>query len=309
MNRFYSNGKLLITGEYLVLDGAKALAVPTKFGQDLIVEPLQEPVLIWESYTVEGNEWFSAEFDLPKIRLKTATFFSDTEGKGEMIAETLQGFLKVCKELNPEFLTEANGFLVKTNLTFPQDWGLGSSSTLLNNLAEWAKVNPFELLEKSFSGSGYDLACAKHNQPILFQKNGINPIVEEVDFKPEFSEELFFVYLNQKQNSRSGIKRYREFKGNISAYVQEIDVLTKELLETNSIKDFEKIIKEHEAIISRIIDNRPIQDIVFKDYFGQVKSLGAWGGDFVLATGNENSKKYFTEKGFSVILPYKEMVL
>jgi mevalonate kinase len=28
---FYSNGKLLLTGEYLVLDGAKSLALPTKF--------------------------------------------------------------------------------------------------------------------------------------------------------------------------------------------------------------------------------------------------------------------------------------
>ena len=32
---FYSNGKLLITGEYVVLDGAKALALPTKYGQNL----------------------------------------------------------------------------------------------------------------------------------------------------------------------------------------------------------------------------------------------------------------------------------
>ena len=35
---YYSNGKLLITGEYLVLDGAEALALPTKFGQNLIIE-------------------------------------------------------------------------------------------------------------------------------------------------------------------------------------------------------------------------------------------------------------------------------
>ena len=35
---FYSNGKLLITGEYVVLDGAKALALPTKFGQSLVVK-------------------------------------------------------------------------------------------------------------------------------------------------------------------------------------------------------------------------------------------------------------------------------
>jgi hypothetical protein len=34
---FYSNGKLLITGEYLILDGAKGLALPTKMGQNLSV--------------------------------------------------------------------------------------------------------------------------------------------------------------------------------------------------------------------------------------------------------------------------------
>jgi len=38
MASFYSNGKLLITGEYLVLDGAKALALPTKYGQGQIVK-------------------------------------------------------------------------------------------------------------------------------------------------------------------------------------------------------------------------------------------------------------------------------
>jgi hypothetical protein len=36
--KFYSNGKLLITGEYLVLDGAKAFALPTKKGQNLIMK-------------------------------------------------------------------------------------------------------------------------------------------------------------------------------------------------------------------------------------------------------------------------------
>ena len=57
---FYSNGKLLLTGEYLVLDGAKALAIPTKFGQDLLVEPIQEPELIWASFTNTGDCWFEA---------------------------------------------------------------------------------------------------------------------------------------------------------------------------------------------------------------------------------------------------------
>jgi mevalonate kinase len=60
LNTFYSNGKLLLTGEYLVLEGATALAVPTKFGQDLSVEKIKEPQLIWGSFTNTGDCWFEA---------------------------------------------------------------------------------------------------------------------------------------------------------------------------------------------------------------------------------------------------------
>ncbi len=38
MTTFRSNGKLLLTAEYLVLDGARAIALPTKLGQSLTVE-------------------------------------------------------------------------------------------------------------------------------------------------------------------------------------------------------------------------------------------------------------------------------
>ena len=33
--KFYSNGKLLMTGEYFVLNGALSLALPTVYGQYL----------------------------------------------------------------------------------------------------------------------------------------------------------------------------------------------------------------------------------------------------------------------------------
>lgn len=89
-------------------------------------------------------------FDLPKLRLTSATFNSDKEGSAEFIAETLRDILQEAKRLNPEFLTTENGFVVKTNLTFPQNWGLGSSSTLINNIATWANVNPFTLLWNAF---------------------------------------------------------------------------------------------------------------------------------------------------------------
>lgn len=309
MDTFYSNGKLLLTGEYVVLDGATSLAVPTKFGQDLIIEPIQEPQLIWGSFTNTGECWFEASFDLPKLRLTSATFNSNKEGSAEFIAETLRDILLEAKRLNPKFLDSNNGFIVKTNLTFPQNWGLGSSSTLINNIASWANINPFTLLWNAFSGSGYDIACASHNSPILYQLKESQPIISEVEFNPDFTDELFFVYLNQKQNSREGIAQYKQHKEEAKTLITEIDSLTQTFLNTNSSNDLEKVIIEHEQIISSIIKQTPVKKRLFSDYFGEIKSLGAWGGDFILATGNEDSKNYFNKKGFNTILPYKEMIL
>ncbi|KAF9658702.1 GYDIA family GHMP kinase [Tenacibaculum sp. ZH5_bin.1] len=307
--RHYSNGKLLLTGEYVVLDGATSLAVPTKFGQDLIVEPIKESQLIWGSFTHTGECWFEASFDLPKLRLTSATFNSDKEGSAEFIAETLRDILQEAKRLNPEFLTTENGFVVKTNLTFPQNWGLGSSSTLINNIATWANVNPFTLLWNAFSGSGYDIACAKHNTPILYKLEEKQPHIQEVNFNPHFSEELFFVHLNQKQNSREGIAHYKKHKEEAKILIPEIDNLTQEFLKANTSKDLEKIIIEHEQIISSIIKQDTVKQRLFSDYFGEVKSLGAWGGDFILVAGNEDTTSYFQQKGFNTILTYKEMIL
>ncbi|WP_299162652.1 GYDIA family GHMP kinase [uncultured Tenacibaculum sp.] len=309
MDTFYSNGKLLLTGEYVVLDGATSLAVPTKFGQDLIIEPIQELQLIWGSFTNTGECWFEASFDLPKLRLTSATFNSNKEGSAEFIAETLRDILLEAKRLNPKFLDSNNGFIVKTNLTFPQNWGLGSSSTLINNIASWANVNPFTLLWNAFSGSGYDIACASHNSPILYQLKESKPIIEEVEFNPSFTDELFFVYLNQKQNSREGIAQYKQHKEEAKTLITEIDSLTQEFLATNSSKNLGEIIIEHEQIISSIIKQQPVKKRLFSDYFGEIKSLGAWGGDFILATGNDDSINYFNQKGFNTILPYKEMIL
>jgi hypothetical protein len=48
---------------------------------------------------------------------------------------------------------------------------------------------------------------------------------------------------------------------------------------------------------------------LFPDYSRAIKSLGAWGGDFVLATGNFNEMDYFKQKGFHTIISYHKMVL
>ena len=292
-----------------MLEGATALAVPTKFGQDLIVEKIKENQLIWGSFTNTGDCWFEAVFELPKLRLVNASFNSEKEGSAEFIAETLQDILSETRKLNPEFLQSEQGFLVKTNLTFPRDWGLGTSSTLINNIAQWAKVDAFQLLWNSFSGSGYDIANAKHNTPILYQVKNQQTIVKKVDFTPSFSDQLFFVHLNKKQDSKAGIARFKEKREKINNQIHLVSEISKQLIHEQKLSEFEKLIQEHEKIISSIIELPTVKESLFPDYFGTLKSLGAWGGDFILATGNKDTSQYFIDKGYATILKYSDMVL
>jgi mevalonate kinase len=309
MQKFYSNGKLLLTGEYVVLDGATSLALPTTFGQDLVVQSIKEPLLIWESYDERGITWFQAEFRMSDLRIVSETFNSETDNSKETLAISLQKIVLHAQKMNPKFLNSKTGFHIKTNLSFPRNWGLGTSSTLIHNIASWAEVDPYELLFASFGGSGYDIACAQNDTPISYQLKDKKPIVKPINFKPIFSDQLYFVHLNVKQNSRSGIKKYREFDTDKENVIQDISTITDEMVNCDNLSEFERMLKAHEQIISKVIHNKPIQELVFKDYFGQTKSLGAWGGDFILATGNQDTPAYFKEKGFETVVSYKDMIL
>lgn len=310
MASFYSNGKLLITGEYLVLDGAKALALPTKYGQHLEVKKIDEPKLIWESYSDSNDLWLQVEFDLPRLRIISETFDSELDGGNDTLAFNLQNILFEAKKLNSEFLSNEQGFYVKSKLTFARNWGLGSSSTLINNVAQWAKVDAFKLQFDTFGGSAYDIACAQNNTPVVYQLKDKNPLIEEaINFDPSFKRQLYFVHLNKKQNSREGITHYQNFKGNVNTFLEEISKLTEEFINCDALNDFEKLMQEHEQLISSIIKQKPVQQELFSDYFGQTKSLGAWGGDFILVTGNEETPDYFKSKGYSTIISFQDMVL
>lgn len=295
--QFYSNGKLLISGEYVVLDGAAALALPTTLGQHLTVTPNSTPWVLWKSLDADGSVWFESTLDLHK-----------TEQSNDDVKNLLFSLLKNAQKLNPDFI-KYGGVSVETKLTFPRNFGLGSSSTLIANIAKWANVDPFELLKMSFSGSGYDIACAIHNNPIIYRLNNDNPKIELVDFNPSFKDSLFFIYLNKKQNSRDGIARYRSSKDVSQKIFDLISRITTQMTQSKSIFEFEGLINDHETIISKIIGLPTIKEQLFKDYSGAVKSLGAWGGDFILVTGNEKTPDYFKEKGFEVIFKYDELIL
>ena len=54
---------------------------------------------------------------------------------------------------------------------------------------------------------------------------------------------------------------------------------------------------------------KPIKQKLFSDFPGGIKSLGAWGGDFILATGTKETMEYFKEKGYATVISFQDMVL
>ena len=163
-------------------------------------------------------------------------------------------------------------------------------------------LNPSASLEGSTAG------VPRSRVPVLYRLNQGKPEVQPVRFDPTYADKLYFVFLNRKQISRESIAKYRSLHIEKSP-LDAISHITRSVLECTTLEEFEEQLREHEQLIAGILGLKPIQDQHFSDYFGQTKSLGAWGGDFLLATGNEDTPAYFSGKGFKTVIPFAEMVL
>jgi len=303
---FYGNGKLLLSGEYFVLDGAKALALPTVLGQSLSVWNDQsfDPKLHWISFGPDGKPWVEACFELWHFDLV------DHGPSPEVLL--LQKILKEARKKNPHFLREKGNTQVQCHIDFPLEWGLGSSSTLIYNVARWAHVDPFELLFNTFGGSGYDIACAQSSGPVLYEKRGGKPSFELINFDPSFKDNIYFVYQGSKQNSKLAIEQYKLRDGPNEEIIKKTSEMTLALVHCREFEEFIKIIKKQEQLVSKVLNIPPTKMIHFSDFWGEIKSLGAWGGDFCLVASDKTFKeteKYFQEKNFPIVIPYSEIIL
>ncbi len=316
---FKSNGKFLLTGEYLVLKGATALALPLKKGQSLDVEILDsnEGLVHWDAFykstansqqPIACRHWFSAVLDKTDLSIKS------TDDKEK--AERLSDILSKAKALNENIFTETHDYRFSTLLDFDPQWGLGSSSTLINNIAEWAEINPYKLLDQTFKGSGYDIACAKSNHPIFFRvmhddPNAISQNIEAANFDPSFKDNLYFVYHGHKQSSAKEIKAFLSKDKNYDNEIKSISEISKILPNIDTLSDFCYFIKVHEEITAACLEQRRLKKY-FNDFEGEIKSLGAWGGDFFLVAtewDEEKVKKYFDSKDLNIVFRYQDIVL
>lgn len=300
----YSNGKLLITGEYLILKGALALAMPVRYGQSLEVhEGDDSQNLLWESWVMDKG-WFQAKIDLSDWMV--------LESNKEDIAGNLIKVLKAARRLNPSFKEKLAGKKIITKINFDINWGLGSSSSLLSNIAYLAHIDPFNLHFALAKGSGYDIACARSQSPILFKLEQSKPIVEEVDFDPGYHHQLYFLYLGKKQDSAKSVNNFLQQKNSFANEIATVSEISKEILNVKNLSDFNYLVREHESILSSVLNRKYLKEEFFSSFEGEIKSLGAWGGDFALVSspiGRNRILDYFEIKGLDTLLDFSRMKL
>lgn len=300
MRSFFSPGKLLLTSEYVVLDGALALAVPTKWGQEFFVEKIPDGKsrVKWSALH-QSEPWLEISLDYGKEEILTTNI-------PDSAAFILKLLLHI-KQSSPTQLQGNDSYLMSTNLQFPPDFGLGSSSTLINNLADWAQIDAFHLNEKTLGGSGYDIAVAQKKSALLYQ-NVPERIIKPINFDPFFKNELIFIHLNQKQDSRAGINLYRS-KRKSTELIGQFSALTEKALEAETLTQFSELMEAHEQQLSDFLKINTVQERVFSDCPSFVKSLGAWGGDFVMSSKFSGYQDYFRNAGYGTVFNYTDLII
>lgn len=297
---YRANGKLLLTGEYLVLQGAKAIALPLNLGQRMSVSyPENSDLLYWKAW-YDGEIWFSCTLNPGD--------FSVIETSNSEKAETLSKMFRTIRSLNPEFSPKP-GTQFETVLESNPEWGFGSSSTLVSLLSQYAGVDPFKLNELVFLGSGFDIACADAPGPVFYIRN--NPS-EPILLDYPFSANLVLVYSGQKKKTANEVSTFLKEKTVPGKHIEKMTALSDEFAGCRDQNEFNRLIVEHEKLVSNIIGQTPVKEIYFHDFAGAVKSLGAWGGDFYLVSSElpfSGVKEYFENKGLNTLFKWDDLIL
>jgi len=297
---YRANGKLLLTGEYLVLHGAKAIAMPLNVGQKMVVAQVENSKTIHWLARFQDEIWFECELYTDDFRILRT---SDLDK-----SIVLRMLLRTIKKLNPTFAIKA-GTKFETTLESNPEWGFGSSSTLVSLLAQWSGVDPFALNEMVFQGSGFDIACATAEGPIFYTRN--QP-AEPVLLDYPFANQLFLVYSGKKKATAGEVRSFLNEKTVLEHQLVEMSALSEAIAKCADQKEFNCLLETHEAMIGNLIGQVPVKAKFFPDFDGAIKSLGAWGGDFWLVSTEmpfHQICKYFENKGFTTLFKWSDLIL
>jgi mevalonate kinase len=273
---FRANGKFLLSAEYVVMDGAWALALPLKWGQTLHIEPYQGDFCLIESREANQQVWFKATFH-PGTGLVM-------ESNSEAVALKLEQLLAaIPAEIKRQGL-KSKKLIFQAD--FNRNWGLGSSSTLVSLLGQYLEQNPYSLLRQSFGGSGYDIACATALQPILYRLDSPDsPSVQPFSLQPDLLQHMHFFYLGRKAQSAQAIGHYRTLPIlERQRAAAEISELSLHMQSNQTLSEWTLALKQHNKILQKLLQ-QPDPCMAIPGAPGASKPMGAWGGDFMLGLG------------------------
>jgi len=302
MKCFHAKGKLLLSAEYMVMHGSTSLAIPLKLGQSLEITHSSDPKrFIWTAYHQE-KPWFRAVLNPATLEVM--------DSSSEEMAQNLKQLIGACIELMPSFREALSRRDAATRLNFPPDYGFGSSSTLIALMACWAEVNPLDLHFMVSEGSGYDVACAMSDGPITYKLKDDSPQYSHIPFNPPFRDQIWFAWLGNKQATAPHLA---EVAGRLSPNYETVHLfsqLTLEMINASTLEEFRGVMDRHEDALSPLLGMDPVSKR-FKKFPGSVKSLGAWGGDFIMIateTGKPDLLNYLSKYGIHTLYNYNDLV-
>ena len=263
----------MLCGEYAVLCGALAIAFPTKFRQCMEVEYREGSGNVhWQSYDFEGFQWLRCSFH-PNDDCSTHPL--------KNVLNPIMAMLRYVQQQKPDAMPADQDITFRVKASFRKEWGLGSSSALIANIARWSGVDPWELMQLSFPGSGYDVAVAFHGKALMYKIDSGHRNIRFLDYVPAWLDDFRVVFTGKKVNSRDSVNENRSMFHKLEPHVEELDRIAMGLLTADSCQEACALLQRYESILSRELEMEPGARL-FPAYTGTIKSLGAWGGDAIL---------------------------
>lgn len=308
MRSYFTHGKVMLAGEYAVMAGVEALALPVKQGQWMNVWESESndgsSKLVWQAKDHLKQVWFECRVDMNALELTQST---DVDaGKTNLL------LLAEIKEKRPQ-LFENKTLRIETELDFDRSFGLGSSSTLINNISLWSGIDPFYLQQKAFGGSGYDVAAGRMGKPVVYWVANEKANWSPWQLSPELTAGWVLAFPGTKQNSRYSLQDKKSAIAGIkndTVLLQQLNAIVEAIKQPRSLPLLEAMLEMWQALLSQRLDlPRAYEDLGIDPVQGGLcKWLGAWGGDVLLVNMtilNANSEVF--EK--MTLMPWNEFVI
>lgn len=304
---YFSHGKILLTGEYAVLTGMEALALPVVPGQQLSVWEIPSAgnaKVIWQGNEADGSPWCDVRIDSDIMHV--------VESNDEVTAQRLLHMLREIKSHQPEFFSHKT-IRVETRCEFDRSFGLGSSSSLVACLSAYSGTDIFALQQAGFGGSGYDAAVCATGKPIAYWLEKGVPNFAPWQLDPGLTGHWYLAFPGKKINSRNAIADTREGLAAMQSdtfMLQQLNACIQAVKNPRSIPLLEAMLEMYQALISQALGlPKAYDDLEIKPMQGGLcKWLGAWGGDVLLI--NENIKNQYSDKFSEMqLIPWNEFVI